>query len=62
MYYLTSVKPIFLLNIARIMINFWMMANNLREKGNFFYRTLMTISKLCTVPKNNFVLWEQFVI
>ncbi len=62
MYYLTSVKPIFLLNIARIMINFWMMANNLREKGNFFYRTLMTISKLCTVPKINFVLWEQFVI
>ena len=44
------------------MINFWMMANNLREKGNFFYKTLMTISKLCTVPKNNFVLWEQFVI
>jgi len=62
MYYLTSVKPIYLLNIARIMINFWMMANNLREKGNFFYRTLMTISKLCTVPKINFVLWEQFVI
>ncbi len=44
------------------MINFWMMANNLREKGNFFYKTLMTISKLCTVPKINFVLWEQFVI
>ena len=22
------------------MINFWMMANNLREKGNFFYKTL----------------------
>jgi len=62
MYYLTSVKPIFLLNIARIMINFWMIANNLREKGNFFYKTLMTTSKLCTVTKINFVLWEQFVI
>jgi len=44
------------------MINFWMMANNLREKGNFFYKTLMTTSKLCTVTKINFVLWEQFVI
>lgn len=62
MYYLTSVKHIFLLNTPQIIINFWIMDNNLREKGNFFYKTLMTISKLCTVPKINFVLWEQFVI
>jgi hypothetical protein len=62
MYYLISVKPIYLLNIPRIMINFWIMSNNLWEKGNFFYKPLMTISKLCTVPKINFVLWEQFVI
>jgi len=62
MYYLTSVKPIYLLNIPQIIINFWIMSNNLWGKGNFFYKILITTSKLCTVTKINFVLWEQFVI
>jgi hypothetical protein len=44
------------------MIFLFILANKQEKSAKIFCKTLMTISKLCTDPKINFVLWEQFVI